>query len=40
MTGKPSTAGEVATIEKIQGKSEFQGTFNENGFCGSFDTRL
>jgi beta-N-acetylhexosaminidase len=29
-----------ATIEKIQGKSEFQGTFNENVFCGSFDTRL
>ena len=29
-----------AAIEKIQGKSEFQGTFNENVFCGSFDTRL
>ncbi|HKU30164.1 MAG TPA: glycosyl hydrolase, partial [Arthrobacter sp.] len=29
-----------ATIQKIQGKSEFQGTFNENVFCGSFDTRL
>ncbi|WP_427174993.1 gluconokinase, GntK/IdnK-type [Arthrobacter sp. 92] len=29
-----------ATIEKIQGKSEFQGTFNENVFCDSFDTRL
>jgi beta-N-acetylhexosaminidase len=29
-----------ATIEKIQGKSEFQGTFNDNVFCGSFDTRL
>lgn len=29
-----------ATIDKIQGKSEFQGTFNENVFCGSFDTRL
>ncbi|WP_306912570.1 gluconokinase, GntK/IdnK-type [Arthrobacter sp. B3I9] len=29
-----------ATIEKICGKSEFQGTFNENVFCDSFDTRL
>jgi beta-N-acetylhexosaminidase len=29
-----------ATIDKIQGKSEFQGTFNENVFCDSFDTRL
>ncbi|MDR6687445.1 beta-N-acetylhexosaminidase [Arthrobacter sp. 1088] len=29
-----------ATILKIQGKSEFQGTFNENVFCDSFDTRL
>jgi beta-N-acetylhexosaminidase len=29
-----------ATIEKIQGKSDFQGTFNENVFCDSFDTRL
>ena len=29
-----------ATIEKIQGTSEFQGTFNENVFCDSFDTRL
>ncbi|WP_427117919.1 hypothetical protein [Pseudarthrobacter scleromae] len=29
-----------ATIEKIQGKSAFQGTFNDNVFCGSFDTRL
>lgn len=29
-----------AAIEKIQGKSEFQGTFNENVFCDSFDTRL
>ncbi|MEV7574630.1 gluconokinase, GntK/IdnK-type [Pseudarthrobacter sp. NPDC089323] len=29
-----------AAIEKIQGKSEFQGTFNDNVFCGSFDTRL
>jgi beta-N-acetylhexosaminidase len=29
-----------ATIEKIQGKSEFQGTFNENVVCDSCDTRL
>lgn len=29
-----------ATIEKITGKSAFQGTFNENVFCDSFDTRL
>ncbi|HEV7166529.1 MAG TPA: gluconokinase, GntK/IdnK-type [Micrococcaceae bacterium] len=29
-----------ATVEKIQGKSAFQGTFNENVFCDSFDTRL
>ncbi|WP_461174922.1 gluconokinase, GntK/IdnK-type [Arthrobacter sp. Z1-9] len=29
-----------ATIEKIQGKSGFQGTFNDNVFCDSFDTRL
>jgi beta-N-acetylhexosaminidase len=29
-----------AAVEKIQGKSAFQGTFNENVFCGSFDTRL
>ncbi|WP_261610624.1 gluconokinase, GntK/IdnK-type [Paenarthrobacter aurescens] len=29
-----------ATIRKIQGKSEFQGTFNQNVFCDSFDTRL
>ncbi|MBP1234045.1 beta-N-acetylhexosaminidase [Arthrobacter sp. PvP102] len=29
-----------ATIEKIMGSSEFQGTFNENVFCDSFDTRL
>ncbi len=29
-----------ATIVKIQGKSEFQGTFNDNVFCDSFDTRL
>ncbi|WP_024819352.1 gluconokinase, GntK/IdnK-type [Arthrobacter sp. 31Y] len=29
-----------ATIEKIQGTSQFQGTFNQNVFCDSFDTRL
>ncbi|VXC27841.1 Beta-N-acetylhexosaminidase [Arthrobacter sp. 9V] len=29
-----------ATVRKIQGKSEFQGTFNQNVFCDSFDTRL
>ncbi len=29
-----------ATIQKIQGKSEFRGTFNQNVFCESFDTRL
>jgi beta-N-acetylhexosaminidase len=29
-----------ATIAKIQGKSAFHGTFNENVFCDSFDTRL
>jgi beta-N-acetylhexosaminidase len=29
-----------ATIGKIQGKSAFQGTFNQNVFCDSFDTRL
>ena len=28
-----------ATVEKIQGKSPFRGTFNENVFCDSFDTR-
>ncbi|MCZ2402442.1 glycosyl hydrolase [Paenarthrobacter sp. Z7-10] len=29
-----------AAIGKIQGTSEFHGTYNENVFCGSFDTRL
>ncbi|MDO5863162.1 MULTISPECIES: gluconokinase, GntK/IdnK-type [Paenarthrobacter] len=29
-----------ATIHKIRGNSEFQGTFNDNVFCDSFDTRL
>ncbi|MFN8525270.1 MAG: glycoside hydrolase family 3 N-terminal domain-containing protein [Chloroflexota bacterium] len=35
----PSREAIHATVEKIQGKSAFQGTFNENVFCGSFDTR-
>jgi beta-N-acetylhexosaminidase len=29
-----------ATVQKIMGLSEFQGTFNDNVFCDSFDTRL
>ena len=29
-----------ATVQKIIGRSEFQGTFNDNVFCDSFDTRL
>ncbi|WP_125609640.1 gluconokinase, GntK/IdnK-type [Specibacter cremeus] len=29
-----------ATVAKIQGLSAFQGTFNDNVFCDSFDTRL
>ncbi|HYI51710.1 MAG TPA: glycoside hydrolase family 3 N-terminal domain-containing protein [Microbacterium sp.] len=29
-----------ATVEKIQGLSEFQGTFNENVWCDTFGTRL
>lgn len=28
-----------AVVEKLQGKSAFQGTFNENVFCDSFDAR-
>jgi beta-N-acetylhexosaminidase len=28
-----------AVVDKIQGASPFQGTFNENVFCDSFDTR-
>ena len=28
-----------AVIDKIHGRSPFQGTFNENVFCGTFDTR-
>ncbi|MFI5084301.1 MAG: gluconokinase, GntK/IdnK-type [Actinomycetales bacterium] len=29
-----------ATVAKIQGLSDFQGTFNENVFCDTFGTRL
>jgi beta-N-acetylhexosaminidase len=29
-----------ATVDKIQGLSEFQGTFNENVWCDTFGTRL
>ena len=29
-----------AVVEKIQGKSPFRGTFNENVFCDTFATRL
>jgi beta-N-acetylhexosaminidase len=29
-----------AVVEKIQGLSPFQGTFNENVFCDTFETRL
>jgi beta-N-acetylhexosaminidase len=28
-----------AVVEKIQGISPFRGTFNQNVFCDSFDTR-
>ena len=35
----PSREAIRATVEKIQGKSPFQGTFNENVFCDTFDTR-
>ena len=36
----PSREAIRATVEKIQGKSPFQGTFNENVFCDTFGTRL
>jgi len=36
----PSHEAICATVEKIQGKSPFQGTFNENVFCDTFGTRL
>lgn len=29
-----------AAIEKIMGKSEFKGRYQENVFCGRWDTRL
>jgi beta-N-acetylhexosaminidase len=35
----PSREAIRAAVEKIQGISPFQGTFNENVFCDSFDTR-
>jgi beta-N-acetylhexosaminidase len=35
----PSREAIRATVEKIQGKSPFQGTFNENVFCETFGTR-
>ena len=36
----PSREAIRAVVEKIQGKSPFQGTFNENVFCDTFGTRL
>ncbi|HEY8601766.1 MAG TPA: hypothetical protein VIL85_25290, partial [Thermomicrobiales bacterium] len=36
----PSREAIRAVVEKIQGKSPFQGTFNENVFCDTFATRL
>jgi beta-N-acetylhexosaminidase len=36
----PSREAIRAAVEKIQGKSPFQGTFNENVFCDTFATRL
>ncbi|CAA9590373.1 MAG: GH3 [uncultured Thermomicrobiales bacterium] len=36
----PSREAIRATVEKIQGKSPFRGTFNENVFCDTFDARL
>lgn len=35
----PSREAIRAAVEKIQGKSPFQGTHNENVFCDSFDAR-
>lgn len=35
----PSREVIAAVVQKIQGTSPFQGTFNENVFCGTFDTR-
>ena len=28
------------TLEKVAGRSEFKGRYNENVFCGRWDTRL
>ena len=36
----PSREAIHAAVEKIQGKSPFQGTFNETVFCDTFATRL
>lgn len=36
----PSREAIRAAVEKIQGTSPFRGTFNENVFCDTFDTRL
>ena len=36
----PSREAIRAAVDKIQGKSPFQGTFNENVFCDTFGTRL
>lgn len=36
----PSREAIRAVVEKIQGTSPFQGTFNENVFCDTFGTRL
>ncbi|HZO26669.1 MAG TPA: hypothetical protein VFH48_11850 [Chloroflexota bacterium] len=35
----PSREAIRATVEKITGRSPFQGTFNENVFCDAFGTR-
>lgn len=36
----PTRACIRATVEKIVGKSTFRGTYNENVWCGCWDTRL
>ncbi len=36
----PSREAIRAAVDKIQGKSPFQGAFNENVFCDTFGTRL
>ncbi len=30
----------AATLEKMMGKSEFKGRYNENVFCGRWETRF